>query len=186
MAYWTDIFTLETWAQAAARDYRVTGFPAPTQTKGGYSARMFERVEPDDVLLCYCKGPAVRWVGALRVIGEAFRSDEPVWGLAEDGSARYPWRFPTEPIVALDPAVGVPGAEAAKQLVFLSRLKQWGTYLQRSLNGVPDDDGERLMSLLREPRQRAPSSSHRSGVRRPTAEQAPSPGTWRRRRSRCS
>ena len=60
MAYWTDIFTLETWAQAEKKGYSVTGFPAPTKTKGGYSARMFERVSPGDILLCYCKGPAVR------------------------------------------------------------------------------------------------------------------------------
>ena len=49
--------------------------------KGGYSVGMFERVKPGDVFLCYCKGPAMRWVGALRVKGEAFQSDEPVWGL---------------------------------------------------------------------------------------------------------
>lgn len=151
MAYWTDIFTLETWAQAAARDYSVTGFPAPTKTKGGYSTKMFERVEPGDVLLCYCKGPAVRWVGALRVNGEVFRSDEPVWGLTEEGEARYPWRFPSEPIVALDPTLGLPGGQVAKELIFRSRLKQWGTYLQRSLNSVPVEDGERLVEMLNHP-----------------------------------
>jgi len=128
VAFWTDIFTLETWAQAEAKGFRVSGFPSPTTTKGGYSRGMFERVEPDDVLLCYCKGPAVRWVGALRVTGEAFRSDEPVWGLNEAGEVRFPWRFPTEPVVALDPARGVPGAEVARELAILRRLKQWGTY----------------------------------------------------------
>jgi hypothetical protein len=35
----------------------------------------------------------------------------------------------------------------------LSRLKQWGVYLQRSLNAVPDDDGQRLLALLEEPRE---------------------------------
>src|SRR4051812_49281532 len=109
MAYWTDIFTLETWAQAKAQQFRVTGFPAPTKTKGGYSTRMFVRVEPGDVLLCYCKGRASRWVGALRVTGEAFRGDEPVWGLDEDGNVRFPWRFPAEPLVAHDPERGIPG-----------------------------------------------------------------------------
>jgi hypothetical protein len=155
-AYWTDIFTLETWAQARGQGFRVTGFPAPTTTKGGYSTRMFERVDPGDILLCYCKGPAVRWVGALKVTGEVFRSDEPVWGLSEDGSARYPWRFPAEPVIALDPEVGLPGAEAAAELGFLSRLKRWGTYLQRSLNSVPEEDGARLVEMLKQPRAASP------------------------------
>ncbi len=156
MGYWTDIFTLETWAQAETHGFEVSGFPAPTKTKGGYSARMFERVEPGDVLLCYCKGPAMRWVGALRITGEVFRSDEPIWGLDEDGNARFPWRFPVEPVVTLDPARGLPGAEAAAALGFLSKFKQWGTYLQRSLNAVPDADGVRLIEMLSEPRESVP------------------------------
>jgi hypothetical protein len=107
VAYWTDIFTLETWAQARNRSFAVTGFPPPTLGKGGYSVGMFERVQPGDVLLCYCKSPASRWIGALRVTGEVFESDEPVWGLTETGEARYPWRYPAEVVVALDPEEGI-------------------------------------------------------------------------------
>src|SRR5687767_14532103 len=103
VAFWSDIFTLETWAQAAARGYSVTGFPPPTRGRGGYSIGMFERVEIGDVLLCYCKSPASRWVGALRVTGGVFQSEEPVWGLTQDGTARYPWRYPAEPLVTLTP-----------------------------------------------------------------------------------
>jgi hypothetical protein len=77
VAYWTDIFTLETWSQAEKKGYSVTGFPAPTKTKGGYSTNMFERVSPGDIRLCYCKGPTVRWVGALHVTGPVFRDTEP-------------------------------------------------------------------------------------------------------------
>jgi hypothetical protein len=156
MSYWTDIFTLETWAQAEVRGFRVTGFPPPTPGKGGYSIGMFERVRPGDVFLCYCKSPARRWVGALRVQGEVFESDEPVWGLTDAGDARYPWRYVVEPVVTLDPARGIPGAKIAAELDFLRRLKQWGTYLQRSLNRVPDRDGERLLAMLREPREPVP------------------------------
>jgi hypothetical protein len=177
MAYWTDIFTLETWAQAEKHRWVVTGFPAPTSGRGGYSQRMFDRVHPGDILLCYCKGPAARWVGALRVTGRASVGDDPVWGLAEDGSVRFPWRFPAEPVVALDPANGLPGTEAAAELDCLRRLKQWGVYLQRSLNGVPDADGERLLEMLREPRPAAPITiSGRRGRRGRPASDAPEPG----------
>jgi hypothetical protein len=108
MSYWTDIFTLETWAQAAARDFSVSGFPPPTPGKGGYSIGMFERVRPGDIFLCYCKGPASRWVGALRVTGDVFQSEEPVWGLTAEGQVRYPWRYPVEPVVTVDPVAGDP------------------------------------------------------------------------------
>jgi hypothetical protein len=177
VAFWTDIFTLETWAQAEKHGWTVTGFPAPTKSKGGYSERMFERVHSDDVLACYCKGPAARWVGALKVTGPAFVGDDPVWGLAEDGSVRFPWRFPAEPIVALDPVRGIPGAEVASQLAFLNRLdKKWGVYLQRSLNPVPEPDGERLVEMLREPREEVPIEVPRGRARRRVAADAPERG----------
>jgi len=158
VAYWSDIFTLETWAQARAKDFSVSGFPPPTTGKGGYSIGMFERVKPGDVLLCYCKAPASRWVGALRVTGSAFQSEDPVWGLAQDGEVRFPWRYPIEPIITLDPTQGLPGAEAAEQLEFLRRLKQWGTFLQRSLNRIPDADGDSLLAMLHQPREAIPIS----------------------------
>lgn len=178
MTYWTDIFTLETWAQAEAHGFKVTGFPPPTQGRGGYSTGMFARVEPGDIFLCYCKGPASRWVGALRVTGEVFRSAEPIWGIDEAGEARFPWRFPAERVIALDPAQGVPGAEAASELRVLSRLKHWGTYLQRSLNSVPDEDGLRLLALLKQPREPVPIvvPHRRKPRRKEVSADAPEPG----------
>ena len=170
ISYWSDIFTLETWAQAAARNFSVSGFPPPTAGKGGYSIGMFDRVEVGDVFLCYCKAPASRWVGALRVAGRAYESSEPVWGLTAEGMVRFPWRFDVEPIITLDPLRGIPGSDVALEVGFLRRLKQWGTFLQRSLNRIPDEDGERLISLLHEPRHEtriSGSSSRRRRVHAP-------------------
>jgi len=176
LTYWTDIFTLETWAQAEARGFRVSGFPPPTTGKGGYSIGMFGRVRPGDIFLCYCKTPAQCWVGALRVTGDVFQSDEPVWGLSETGEPRYPWRYPVEPLVVLEPTRGVPGALVAGQLECLKRLKQWGTFLQRSLNRLPDEDGERLLALLQEPREAVPIELPRPTPRRRQRPEAPEPG----------
>ncbi len=50
----------------------------------------------------------------------------------------------------------MPGSEVAAELGFLKRLKQWGTYLQRSLNRVPDEDGRQLLALLQAPRKPMP------------------------------
>ncbi len=135
---------------------------------------MFERVRPGDVFLCYCKGPASRWVGALRVTGDVFQSEEPVWGLTAEGQVRYPWRYPVDPVVTVDPVAGIPGSEVARELTVLRRLKQWGTYLQRSLNRVPDEDGARLLELLKQPREAVPLDLPTHRRRRQQAE-APEP-----------
>jgi hypothetical protein len=176
LSYWTDIFTLETWAQAEQHGWNVSGFPPPTKGRGGYSDRMFGRVRVGDVFLCYCKNPAARWVGALRIKGDMYIDEEPVWGLTEDGTVRFPARFAVEPLVVLDPARGVPGAEAAEELACLSRFKHWGTFLQRSLNKMPDDDGERLLAMLREPRPEAPITVPQRRAQRASAAQAPERG----------
>jgi hypothetical protein len=88
--------------------------------------------------------------------GTRFVDTTPVWGLTETGEARYPWRFEAEAIVALDPTLGILGAEVAEELEFLAKLKHWGTYLQRSLNSVPDKDGKRLLEWLQQPRKPQP------------------------------
>jgi type II restriction enzyme len=153
MAYWTDIFTLETWAQARLRGFSVTGFPEPTPGPGGYGPGSFSKVGEGDVLLCYCKKPAARWVGALRVTSPMFISDQPVWGLTAEGRARFPARFHVEPLVTLEPAKGLDGNEAAGKLPCLSKYgSNWWAFLQRSLNSVPDEDGALLLDLLRRDR----------------------------------
>ena len=50
LAFLTDILTLETWAQAEKADGGQTASPRRRNRKAGYSVRMFERVEPGDVL----------------------------------------------------------------------------------------------------------------------------------------
>ena len=94
-------------------------------------------------------------------------------GAIRSGEPRYPWRYPVEPVVALEPTRGIPGSQVAEQLHFLSRLKQWGTFLQRSLNRVPDEDGERLLALLKEPREAVPIELPKHAQR----EAAAPPGT---------
>jgi hypothetical protein len=153
MSYWTDIFTLETWSQAEAVSFGVSGFPAPTRGRGGYSEAMFNRIASGDIFLCYCKRPVQRWLGALRVLEGPFQSARPVWGFDKSGPARFPWRFEVEPVVALAPEYGLPGDVAARELMCLRKLgPKWGVYLQRSLNNVPEEDGTHLVELLQQPR----------------------------------
>jgi hypothetical protein len=163
--FFTDIFTVETWEQAKARDWKVSGFPAPTTTRGGYFQSTFDRVKPGDVLLCYVKAPAKRWVGALRVESEMrLDYEDDVWGRDEGGRARFPARFQTTPLKVLDIDVGVPVEETIGVLTFLSS-GAWSGMFRRSLNPVPQEDGERLLEMLDMPRKAVPVRVPRKRVR---------------------
>jgi hypothetical protein len=66
--------------------------------------------------------------------------------------------------VTLDAETGIPGEEVAARLGFLRSLRTWGVFLQRSLNSVPDVDGEALVEWLQQPREPIPiraAAAHR-------------------------
>jgi hypothetical protein len=175
-SYFTDVFTIDTWAQAKARGWTVSGFNLPTKTRGGYFQSTFDKVKPGDVLLCYVKAPAKRWVGALRV-EEAMYIDheDAVWGKDEDGRALYPARFRTTPLVALDIDVGVPIEDTIGVLTCLD-AEAWSGMFRRSLNVVPQEDGEKLLEMLGEPRRAIPVRVPRKRVR-PTSKVAAAAAT---------
>jgi hypothetical protein len=156
MRYWTNIFTVETWARAAARDYSVTGFPPPTRGRGGYFHSTFDAVKVGDFLACYVKAPAQRWVGMLRVEGPMFLDyEDALWGKGPDGRAAYPARFETTPEIALTVERGLPVQETLGVLTCMDPRKYSGMF-RRSLTSMPNADGEKLTELLREPRDASP------------------------------
>jgi hypothetical protein len=148
--YWTDVFTQETWEAASREGYRITGFPAPHQGFGGYTRPMLQGVQAGDIFVCYCKSPAMSWVGALQATSPVFQDDAPIWGLLPTGDARFPWRFATEPIVILKPSDGVPARSVLENVRFLGRLgPKWGALLQQSLRSVPESDGRYLVETMK-------------------------------------
>lgn len=155
MNYFTDVFTIDTWEQAKARAFTVSGFPPPTVTRGGYFQTTFDRVKVGDVFLCYVKAPAKRWVGALRVESPMYLDhDDAVWGVSEDGLARFPARFNVSSIIALDVDVGLPIEDTIGVLDCLDSMN-WSGLFRRSLTRVGGEDGNKLLQLL--PVSRAPS-----------------------------
>jgi hypothetical protein len=69
---------------------------------------------------------------------------------------RFLSRFPVRPVVVFDPIEGLSADSTVAELGFLRNLKVWYAFLQRSLNRVPEPDGERLLELLRRPRAATP------------------------------
>ncbi|MBA2597365.1 MAG: hypothetical protein H0V00_12160 [Chloroflexia bacterium] len=61
--YWLDLFTEETWLEAARRGFAVTGFTQKRWTT-------VQRIRPNDTLVCYLTGLST-YIGLLRVTGPA-------------------------------------------------------------------------------------------------------------------
>lgn len=166
MAFFTNVFTVDTWIEAKARDFTVTGFPRPTVTRGGYFASTFERVKVGDLLVCYVKAPAMRWVGVLRVESAVFFDEhDAIWGVDEDGLARFPSRFSVAPVVVREIECGVPVQDT---IGMLSRIdeRNWSGLFRRSLTPLSDEDGQRLLDLLQVEREPQPIRVPRKRIRR--------------------
>jgi hypothetical protein len=71
---------------------------------------------------------------------------------------------------------GRAGDGAASQPPRRVWLCRWGVYLQRSLNPIPEEDGDLLVSLLREPREAVPIVIPQRRARRPARVDLPEPG----------
>jgi hypothetical protein len=138
-------------------------------------------VQVGDILACYVKAPAQRWVGALRVDSEMYTDDEDdLWGRDEEGQVRFPARFRTTPIIALPVERGLPVQETIGVLRCMNE-KTWSGLFRRSLTRMPLEDGDKLLELLaqerepvpvRVPRKRLPRRSVAVPEREPVQETA--------------
>jgi hypothetical protein len=151
MTLWSNVYTIETWKQSAATGHTVSGHPAARTGRGGYHSETFAAVKVGDLLACYVKAPAQRWVGVLEVTSPMFTDAKtPIWGTADDGSAQYPSRFKTKPVVVVDVERGVPLAGTVDVLMSLD--KHPTAVFRRSLTRMATGDEERLLGLLHQPR----------------------------------
>src|SRR5680860_155489 len=104
-SYWLDLFTGKTWEEFLAAGGDVTGF---RETRWS----TVQKMRPGDVLLCYVTGIS-RWIGALEVTGEPFKSEERIW---ED--AVFPSRVPVKVLVSLPPDNAIPVRVLADKLSY--------------------------------------------------------------------
>jgi EVE domain len=132
--YYINLFTPETWAEAAAVDFAVTGF---TARRRNYA----KRIHPGDIFLCYLTGKS-RFVGALEVESDVYIDDTPIWR-----SQPFPTRFRCKLLVEV-PADAGPHLREVQQ-----RSANPGTYdwiFRGSPQEMPGDDSEWIISRLEE------------------------------------
>src|SRR3954453_9822400 len=77
--------------------------------------RMAEQMEPGDLIVFYVTGVQALG-GIVRVTGEMFEDRTPLWPGKPGNPDAYPWRFETEPVVALDEDSFVPADEVVHEL----------------------------------------------------------------------
>jgi len=112
--------------------------------------RKWERVAPGDRVFLYVTG--VKAIGAVcRVTGSPFESHEKVWGSDAKPLEDYPWRFPTEPVIALEPDRFVPAEPLARQIEYAKRwsAENWTLAFQGNVHELSDADADLIEAACR-------------------------------------
>ncbi len=109
-----------------------------------------EQIEPGDEIVLYVT--VVQAFGAiLRVTSEMFEDREKVWPGKPGKRDDYPWRFETEPVVALEEESFVPAEDLAHELEHVRKwpAEHWKLAFQGQLRMVSEADARLLGERLR-------------------------------------
>ncbi|MBA2278733.1 MAG: hypothetical protein H0W06_13330 [Chloroflexia bacterium] len=138
--FWLDLFTEETWLEAAEHGFEVTGF-----TQGRWTT--VQRIHVDDVLVCYLTRRST-YVGLLSVTGDAYLDDSKIWS-----SQVFPSRLPVKPLLVLRPDSGVPVRSLADDLSYFRNLPHptsnaWTGYFRGSPASISQEDAVVIRTAL--------------------------------------
>ena len=143
MAYYTDLFSPETYEAFTQSDKSISGF-RPRQKNAA------SKIRPGDKLVCYVTKIS-RWVGILEVTSEYFESDTPLFYSEDDP---FVIRFHVKPLVWLPKEKAVPIREdhVWEALSFTQshdkNSSHWTGKMRNSLNLLSVGDGRFLEELL--------------------------------------
>lgn len=143
MAYYTNLFSPETYHAFTASDRTVTGVKERQQS-------IAAAIQPGDKLICYMTKLS-RWVGVLEVASTYFVDSTPVFLPSSDP---FKIRFRVTPRVWLPPERALPIRHDIcwQHLSFTKGLQQnsstWTGTLRSSLRKLTDEDGRCLEALL--------------------------------------
>lgn len=141
MAYYTDLFTIETYRAFLASDKTISGFRESQRT-------MAKRLKRGDKMLAYLVGLS-RWAGVLEVVDGPFEDRTPIFYSNDDP---FIIRFKVNARIALplEHAFPILESKVFDNLSFTrgKREQYWLGPLRRSLQHISDEDGRFLESLL--------------------------------------
>ena len=141
MAYFTDLFTVETYEAFLASDQTISGF---RQTQEG----MANRLTVGDKMLVYIKGLS-RWAAVFEVTEGPYIDSSPIFLPINDPFV-VRFRVKVLPALPLDQAIPIRTETVFNTLSF-TRGKEGGYWLgplRRSLQHIDDADGQFLEKIL--------------------------------------
>jgi hypothetical protein len=141
MAYFTDLFTVETYEAFLASDRSVSGF---RETQTG----MAKRLQRGDKLIAYVKGIS-RWSGVLEVVEGPFIDRAPLF-VPDNDPFVVRFRVKAAPVLPLKQSIPIRDEEVFRSLSFTKGKEDgyWLGPLRRSLQHMDDADGKFLEKLL--------------------------------------
>lgn len=148
-------------AVAAQRTWVLTGSPenlAATRERG-YTLigmkerrrRLAESMLPGDRIIFYVTRVGA-FGGAIRLVSDMFEDREPVWPGKPGNADAYPWRFRSEPGIALAESEWVPAEEVKDRLEHVGKwpAEHWKLAFQGQLRMVSEHDADVLLTAMRE------------------------------------
>jgi predicted RNA-binding protein len=141
MAYYTDLFTVETYRAFLSSDKTVSGFRESQRT-------MAKKLKRGDKMLAYLTGLS-RWAGVLEVVDGPYEDRTPIFYSVDDP---FIIRFKVNARIALplEHAFPIQDTRVFDNLSFTrgKREQYWLGPLRRSLQHITDEDGRLLEGLL--------------------------------------
>jgi predicted RNA-binding protein len=141
MAYFTDLFTVETYGAFLKSDRTISGF---RESQKG----MANKIKKGDKLLAYVKGVS-RWVAVLEICDGPFVDRAPIF-LPENDPFVVRFRVQAVTILSLEQAVPIREQQIFQGLSFTKGRENgyWLGPLRRSLQRLEESDGRFLEDLL--------------------------------------
>ena len=105
-----------------------------------------EQIEPGDRIVLYLTRD-MTFAARIRVTGEMFEDRTPIWPGKPGKRDPYPWRFPTEPELVLEPERAACAAESlAAELEHVRKWppEHWKLAFQGQIRAVSDADAALL------------------------------------------
>src|SRR5436190_4480062 len=141
---WVLTGSLENFRATREHGFRVVG------AKEG-RRRMAEQIEPGDLIVFYVTGVQA-FGGIVRVKGEMYEARTKIWPGKPGKADPYPWRFETEPVVALEEDRFLPAEELVGRLEHVRKWppEHWHLAFQGQLRTVSDADSRLLEKRIRD------------------------------------
>jgi len=144
MAYWSDLFTPETYEAFGRSDRTISGFRESQRT-------MADKVCIGDKFICYMVRTS-RWIGVLEVLSGPFIDRSPIF-VPEDDPFIVRFKVSCKLWLPLAQTVPIREPDVFSHLSFTRDVKPGGYWqgpIRRSLIRLSDEDGAYLENMLQE------------------------------------